>query len=102
MAANRKAVYELNLGEDFENGSKLQAYSNTSPPKKQPPPIAPPRWRPMRCLARLFLFFEHKLLQLLLARFSCRQIAARHWGTADLIDCSSIIIDELNHSRDGS
>jgi len=51
----------------------------------------------------LFVFFQHienQLLQVLLSRFRVRQIAAPHWGSSELVDCATSIIDEVNHAHD--
>jgi hypothetical protein len=40
---------------------------------------------------------ENRLLQALISRFIARQTSELHWGSEELIDIATIVIDELNH-----
>jgi len=39
--------------------------------------------------------YENLLLQTLLARFVIRQISAPYWGSSELVDCATVLIDEV-------
>ena len=50
----------------------------------------------MKFIIRLTLRVENRILQLLLARFACRQITASNSRqSSEMIDCATVLLDEV-------
>ena len=48
-----------------------------------------------RVIIALTLQFENRLLQKLLSRFVVRQIAVSSRNSSELVDCATIVLDEV-------
>ena len=51
-----------------------------------------------RAISRFLRHIENKLLRTLLCRYRDRAIAAPCWGTSELVDCITEIVEVIDHA----